>query len=149
MEYEAVIGLEIHAQLLTDSKHSAHARPALEPSLIPIPAPSVRECRVCYRVLNRKALEFTVRMALGVPLRNQRGQQVCTKELLLPYLPKNYQIFSVRASRSGTWMGGSRDRGSMRRIGLTRIHMEEDAGKLIHDERKPVSYVDLNRTACR
>jgi aspartyl-tRNA(Asn)/glutamyl-tRNA(Gln) amidotransferase subunit B len=97
-------------------------------------------------VLNRKALEFTVRMALACHCEINEVSRFARKNYYYPDLPKNYQIsqYELPVAKHG-WVEVETD-GQIRRIGLTRIHMEEDAGKLIHDERKPVSYVDLNRT---
>ncbi len=146
MEYEAVIGLEIHAQLLTDSKAfcSCTTRFGGEPNS--------NTCPICLGmpgvlpVLNRKALEFTVLMALACNCRVNQISRFARKNYYYPDLPKNYQIsqYELPVAEHG-WVEIETD-GLIRRIGLTRIHMEEDAGKLIHDEHKPFSYVDLNRT---
>jgi len=146
MEYEAVIGLEIHAQLLTDSKAfcSCSTRFGAEPNS--------NTCPICLGmpgvlpVLNRKALEFTVRMALACHCEINEFSRFARKNYYYPDLPKNYQIsmYELPVAEHG-WVEIETAHG-MRRIGLTRIHMEEDAGKLIHDETKPLSYVDLNRT---
>lgn len=146
MEYEAVIGLEIHAQLLTDSKAfcSCSTRFGAEPNS--------STCPICLGmpgvlpVLNRKALEYTVRMALACNCAINEVSRFARKNYYYPDLPKNYQIsqYELPVSEHG-WVDIETEEGR-RRIGLTRIHMEEDAGKLIHDETRPVSYVDLNRT---
>ncbi len=146
MEYEAVIGLEIHAQLLTDSKAfcSCTTRFGAEPN--------TNTCPICQGmpgvlpVLNRKALEFTVRMALACNCEINEVSRFAQKNYYYPDLPKNYQIsqYELPVAKGG-WVEVETIEG-IRRVELTRIHMEEDAGKLIHDERKPVSYVDLNRT---
>ncbi|MGB6067871.1 MAG: Asp-tRNA(Asn)/Glu-tRNA(Gln) amidotransferase subunit GatB [Desulfomonilaceae bacterium] len=146
MEYEAVIGLEIHAQLLTDSKAfcSCTTRFGSEPNS--------NTCPICQGmpgvlpVLNRKALEFTIRMALACNCDIKEISRFARKNYYYPDLPKNYQIsqYELPVAEHG-WVEVETEEG-IRRIGLTRIHMEEDAGKLIHDESKPVSYVDLNRT---
>jgi len=146
MEYEAVIGLEIHAQLLTDSKAfcSCSTRFGAEPNS--------NTCPICQGmpgvlpVFNRKALEYTVRMALACNCTINEFSRFARKNYYYPDLPKNYQIsqYELPVSEHG-WVDIETETGK-RRIGLTRIHMEEDAGKLIHDETKPMSYVDLNRT---
>jgi len=146
MEYEAVIGLEVHAQLLTDSKAfcSCTTRFGAEPNS--------NTCPVCLGmpgvlpVLNRKALEFTVLMALACNCRINQVSRFARKNYYYPDLPKNYQIsqYELPVAEHG-WVEIETPEGA-RRIGLTRIHMEEDAGKLIHDDNKPISYVDLNRT---
>jgi aspartyl-tRNA(Asn)/glutamyl-tRNA(Gln) amidotransferase subunit B len=97
-------------------------------------------------VLNRKALEYTVLMALACNCRINEISRFARKNYYYPDLPKNYQIsqYELPVAEYG-WIEVDTTEGT-RKIGITRIHMEEDAGKLIHDERKPVSYVDLNRT---
>jgi aspartyl-tRNA(Asn)/glutamyl-tRNA(Gln) amidotransferase subunit B len=147
MEYEAVIGLEVHAQLLTDSKAfcSCSTKFGAEPNM--------NTCPICQGmpgvlpVLNRKALEYTVLMALACNCRINERSRFARKNYYYPDLPKNYQIsqYELPVAEHG-WVEVEADDGTTRRIGLTRIHMEEDAGKLIHDEHRPVSYVDLNRT---
>ena len=147
MEYEAVIGLEVHAQLLTESKAfcSCTTRFGAEPNS--------NTCPICLGmpgvlpVLNRKALEFTVLMAIACNCRINEFSRFARKNYYYPDLPKNYQIsqYELPVAEEG-WVEIATEEGTTRRIGLTRIHMEEDAGKLIHDENKPVSYVDLNRT---
>ncbi len=146
MGYEAVIGLEVHAQLLTDSKAfcSCTTRFGNEPNS--------NTCPICQGmpgvlpVLNRKALEFTVLMAIACNCTVNEISRFARKNYYYPDLPKNYQIsqYELPVSEHG-WVEIETREGK-RRIGITRIHMEEDAGKLIHDERKPLSYVDLNRT---
>jgi aspartyl-tRNA(Asn)/glutamyl-tRNA(Gln) amidotransferase subunit B len=146
MEYEAVIGLEIHAQLLTDSKAfcSCTTRFGAEPN--------ANTCPICLGmpgvlpVLNRKALEYTVLMAIACNCTINGISRFARKNYYYPDLPKNYQIsqYELPVAEHG-WVEVETD-GQVKRIGLTRIHMEEDAGKLIHDDHKPVSYVDLNRT---
>jgi aspartyl-tRNA(Asn)/glutamyl-tRNA(Gln) amidotransferase subunit B len=146
MDYEAVIGLEVHAQLLTDSKAfcSCTTRFGNEPNS--------NTCPICQGmpgvlpVLNRKALEFTVLMAIACNCSINEISRFARKNYYYPDLPKNYQIsqYELPVSEHG-WVEIETAEG-IRRIGITRIHMEEDAGKLIHDEHKPLSYVDLNRT---
>lgn len=146
MEYEAVIGLEIHAQLLTESKAfcSCSTRFGAEPNM--------NTCPICQGmpgvlpVLNRKALEFTIKMALACNCVINEFSRFARKNYYYPDLPKNYQIsqYELPVAEHG-WVEIETGTGD-RRIGITRIHMEEDAGKLIHDDTRPVSYVDLNRT---
>lgn len=146
MEYEAVIGLEIHAQLLTDSKAfcSCSTRFGAQPNM--------NTCPICQGmpgtlpVFNRRALEFTIKMALACNCQINEFSRFARKNYYYPDLPKNYQIsqYELPISEHG-WVMVETERGP-RKIGITRIHMEEDAGKLVHDEFKPVSYVDLNRT---
>jgi aspartyl-tRNA(Asn)/glutamyl-tRNA(Gln) amidotransferase subunit B len=146
MEFETVIGLEIHAQLLTDSKAFCSCTTKFGNE------PNSNTCPICLGmpgslpVLNRKALEYTILMALACNCRINEISRFARKNYYYPDLPKNYQIsqYELPVAEHG-WIEVDTTEGT-RKIGITRIHMEEDAGKLIHDERKPVSYVDLNRT---
>jgi aspartyl-tRNA(Asn)/glutamyl-tRNA(Gln) amidotransferase subunit B len=146
MEYEAVIGLEVHAQLLTASKAFCSCTTLFGAE------PNTNTCPICQGmpgvlpVLNRKALEFTVRMALACNCQINEISRFARKNYYYPDLPKNYQIsqYELPVAEHG-WTEIETPEGH-RRIGITRVHMEEDAGKLIHDENKPISYVDLNRT---
>jgi aspartyl-tRNA(Asn)/glutamyl-tRNA(Gln) amidotransferase subunit B len=145
-EWEAVIGLEVHAQLLTDSKIfcGCSTRFGAEPN--------THTCPVCLGlpgslpVLNKKVVEFTLRMALATQCAITPYSLFARKNYFYPDLPKGYQISQFEAPIA---LGGSLEitvQGIPKRVGITRIHMEEDAGKLIHDESQPVSYVDYNRT---
>lgn len=146
MEYESVIGLEIHAQLLTDSKAFCSCSTKFGAQ------PNMNTCPICQGmpgtlpVFNRKALEYTIRMALACNCTINEFSRFARKNYYYPDLPKNYQIsqYELPVSEHGWVMVENEN--DVKKIGITRIHMEEDAGKLIHDERKPVSYVDLNRT---
>jgi aspartyl-tRNA(Asn)/glutamyl-tRNA(Gln) amidotransferase subunit B len=146
MEFETVIGLEIHAQLSTKSKifcgcSTEFGRPA-----------NSNTCPVCLGmpgslpVLNRKVVDYAIKMGLATNCKINRTNVFARKNYFYPDLPKGYQIsqFDLPICEHG-WVEIEAG-GATRRIGLTRIHMEEDAGKLIHDEREPKSYVDLNRT---
>lgn len=146
MEYEAVIGLEVHAQLLTASKAFCSCTTLFGAE------PNTNTCPICQGmpgvlpVLNRKALEYTLRMAVACNCTINEMSRFARKNYYYPDLPKNYQIsqYELPVAEHG-WVEIETSE-SVRRVGITRIHMEEDAGKLIHDENKPVSYVDLNRT---
>ena len=146
MEFETVIGLEVHAQLKTKSKIFCGCTTAFGNP------PNTNTCPVCLGmpgvlpVLNKKVVEFAMKMALATNCAIGPLNQFARKNYFYPDLPKGYQIsqFDLPIAEHG-WVEVETG-GRSRRIGLTRIHMEEDAGKLIHDEREPVSYVDLNRT---
>jgi aspartyl-tRNA(Asn)/glutamyl-tRNA(Gln) amidotransferase subunit B len=145
-DWEPVIGLEVHAQLLTDSKIfcGCSTRFGAEPNM--------HTCPVCLGlpgslpVLNRKVVEFTLRMALATHCSIAPFSRMARKNYFYPDLPKNYQIsqYELPLAEKG-WIEIELN-GRKKRVGLTRIHIEEDAGKLIHDEIRPVSYVDYNRT---
>jgi aspartyl-tRNA(Asn)/glutamyl-tRNA(Gln) amidotransferase subunit B len=149
MEYEPVIGLEVHAQLLTQSKIFCSC------STLFGGEPNTHTCPVCtglpgsLPVLNRKVLEFTVRAALATHCRIAPYSQFARKNYFYPDLPKGYQISQYELPLATDGYIEIQNNGQKKRIGLIRIHMEEDAGKLLHDlsaERGAHSYVDFNRT---
>jgi aspartyl-tRNA(Asn)/glutamyl-tRNA(Gln) amidotransferase subunit B len=97
-------------------------------------------------VLNRKVVEFTLRMALATHCEINRESRFARKNYFYPDLPKGYQISQYELPiASNGWVNIETD-GATNRIRINRIHMEEDAGKLIHDAGRPVSRVDFNRT---
>jgi aspartyl-tRNA(Asn)/glutamyl-tRNA(Gln) amidotransferase subunit B len=146
MEFETVIGLEIHAQLLTDTKIFCNCSTKFGG------APNSHTCPVCLGmpgvlpVLNKKVVEYAMKMALATNCTINPSNSFARKNYFYPDLPKGYQIsqYAYPLAEHGYVMLDVN--GEQKKIGLTRIHMEEDAGKLIHDEHNPVSYVDLNRT---
>jgi aspartyl-tRNA(Asn)/glutamyl-tRNA(Gln) amidotransferase subunit B len=97
-------------------------------------------------VLNHKVVDFTLRMALATHCQIAGHSRFARKNYFYPDLPKGYQIsqYELPVAQHG-WVDIEVN-GTTKRIGITRIHIEEDAGKLIHDETQPVSYVDFNRT---
>jgi len=146
MEFEAVIGLEVHAQLKTKTKIFCSCSTSFGAP------PNTHTCPVCLGmpgvlpVLNKKVVEYTLRMALATGCTIARESRFARKNYFYPDLPKGYQIsqYELPIARQG-WIDVETD-GSVHRIGITRIHMEEDAGKLGHDPDRPVSMVDFNRT---
>jgi aspartyl-tRNA(Asn)/glutamyl-tRNA(Gln) amidotransferase subunit B len=144
-EYEPVIGLEVHAQLMTKSKIFCGCSAEFGA------APNTRTCPVCLGmpgvlpVLNRTVVEFAVKMALATRCRINLMSNFARKNYFYPDLPKGYQIsqYALPLAEKG-YVDIETDAGE-KRIGLIRIHIEEDAGKLVHDEHMPSSYVDLNR----
>jgi aspartyl-tRNA(Asn)/glutamyl-tRNA(Gln) amidotransferase subunit B len=146
MEFEAVIGLEVHAQLETETKIFCNC-----PTAFGAP-PNTQVCPVCLGmpgvlpVLNKKVVEYAMRMAIAANCEISEESQWARKNYFYPDLPKGYQIsqFELPLARNGH-IDIDMD-GQPQRIGITRIHMEEDAGKLTHDPDRPVSRVDLNRT---
>jgi len=143
--YEAVIGLEVHAQLLTRSKIFCGCTTQFGAP------PNTQTCPVCLGmpgslpVLNRKALEYAVKMALATNCRVAAESVFARKNYFYPDLPKGYQISQYELPLAEHGHLDIRVNGAVRRIGITRIHLEEDAGKLIHHEVRPVSFVDFNR----
>ena len=146
MEYEAVIGLEVHAQLLTASKIFCGCSTKFGE------APNHNTCPVCLGmpgvlpVLNRRVVEFAIRAALATHCEIARVSRWARKNYFYPDLPKGYQIsmYEMPLAQHGYIDINAND--ASKRVQLTRIHMEEDAGKNIHDAHGDASLVDLNRT---
>lgn len=146
MQFETVIGLEIHAQMKTKSKIFCSCSTQFGAP------PNTHTCPVCLGmpgslpVLNKKVVEFAIKVGLSTNSRFNRINQFARKNYFYPDLPKGYQTSQFDKPIIEEGFIDIEVDGENKRIGITRIHMEEDAGKLIHDEREPVSYVDLNRT---
>ncbi len=145
MGYETVIGLEVHAQILTESKIFCGCSTRFGD------APNRNTCPVCMGfpgvlpVLNRKVVEHTIRTGLATHCTIARQSRWARKNYFYPDLPKGYQISQYELPLcTGGHVDVSVD-GASKRVRLTRIHMEEDAGKNIHDVRGDHSLVDLNR----
>ena len=144
--WEAVIGLEIHVQLSTRTKMYCGCALSFGDE------PNSHTCPVCLGmpgvlpVLNKKVVEYAMMMALATNCTINPSNSFARKNYFYPDLPKGYQISQYAyplAEHGYVWIDMD---GKQKKIGITRIHMEEDAGKLIHDENNPFSYVDLNRT---
>ena len=146
MEFETVIGLEIHAQLKTESKIFCGCSTKFGTP------PNTQTCPVCLGmpgtlpVLNKKVVDFAIKMGLATGSTINHFNQFARKNYFYPDLPKGYQTSQFDLPIVGHGQVEIEAGGKKRMIGITRMHMEEDAGKLIHDDREPVSYVDLNRT---
>jgi len=147
--YEAVIGLEIHAQLVTASKIFCGCSAAFGAP------PNTHVCPVCLGfpgvlpVLNRGAVDDAIRAALALGCTIHPTSIFARKNYFYPDLPKGYQIsqYELPLATAGAvdFIAG----GSSRRVGVTRVHLEEDAGKSLHEgfadsDRK--TYLDFNRT---
>jgi aspartyl-tRNA(Asn)/glutamyl-tRNA(Gln) amidotransferase subunit B len=149
MEYEPVIGLEVHAQLLTKSKIFCSCSTTFGGD------PNTHTCPICtgqpgsLPVLNRTVVEYTLRAALATHGQIAPYSIFARKNYFYPDLPKGYQISQYELPLSSGGYIEIQLNTEKRRIGIIRIHMEEDAGKLVHDlfsERGAHSYVDFNRT---
>lgn len=146
MEFETVIGLEIHAQLKTASKIFCGCSTAFGAP------PNTHTCPVCLGmpgvlpVLNKKVVEFAIKMGLATGSTINRYNQFARKNYFYPDLPKGYQTSQFDLPIVEHGKVEIEVDGKTREIGITRMHMEEDAGKLIHAEHDSCSYVDLNRT---
>ncbi len=143
--YEAVIGLEIHAQLLTETKAFCGCSTKFGDS------PNANVCPVCLGlpgvlpVPNRTMVEFAIRMGLATDCTIAPRSLFARKNYFYPDLPKGYQISQYEEPIcTGGAITIRLPNGAQKRIGITRIHMEEDAGKSIHD-RGNDTLVDLNR----
>ncbi len=145
MPFEPVIGLEVHAQLKTRTKIFCSCSTQFGQS------PNANTCPVCtgmpgvLPVLNKTAVSFAIKAALATNCRIAEESRFDRKNYFYPDLPKGYQIsqYAKPIAEHG-YLDIETDAGG-HRVGITRIHMEEDAGKLIHDPGRGKSMVDLNR----
>jgi aspartyl-tRNA(Asn)/glutamyl-tRNA(Gln) amidotransferase subunit B len=146
MIYEAVIGLEVHAQLKTASKIFCGCSTKFGSG------PNTQTCQVCIGmpgvlpVLNKTAMDYIIKTGIAMHSRIAPYSRFARKNYFYPDLPKGYQIsqYELPVCEGGyveVIVGGE-----LKRIGLTRIHLEEDAGKNLHEGIEGASHVDLNRT---
>ena len=144
-EYEIVMGLEVHAELSTKTKIFCSCPTAFGA------APNTQVCPICMAmpgtlpVLNEKVVEYAVRAGLATNCEIERNSKNDRKNYFYPDLPKAYQIsqYDKPLCKKG-YIEIETSQGK-KKIGITRIHIEEDAGKLNHDELGGGSLVDLNR----
>jgi len=148
MKYEVVIGLEIHAQLATNTKIFCGCCTKFGSP------PNSQVCPVCLGmpgslpVLNKQVVEFAIKMGIATESQITRINNFARKNYFYPDLPKGYQISQFEHPICEHGQVDIFIEKQHKKIGLTRIHMEEDAGKLVHDEgyvSKNESLVDLNR----
>jgi len=147
--YEVVIGLEVHAQLATRSKMFCGCPTTFGA------APNSQTCPICLGmpgvlpVINRRAVEFAVRTALAFDLRVNAACRFARKHYYYPDMPKNFQISQYEEPLAEDGWLEIDTPGGVRRIGIQRLHLEEDVGKLIHEGDLAVaqsSLVDYNRS---
>jgi len=149
-DYETVIGLEVHAQLLTRSKMFCGCATTFGA------APNSQTCPVCQGmpgvlpVINRRAIELAIRTARTLHCRINAECRFARKHYFYPDMPKNYQIsqYEEPLAEDG-WLEVEVD-GALTRVGIQRLHLEEDVGKLTHEggvfETASASLVDFNRS---
>ncbi len=150
MQWEMVVGLEVHAQMNTNTKIFCGCSTSFGSD------PNTQVCPVCLGlpgalpVLNKKVVDYAIKVGLATECKVAGMSRFARKNYFYPDLPKGYQIsqFELPILEFGR-IGVVDDEGNPKDIGITRIHMEEDAGKLIHPETPGCNYslVDLNR-AC-
>jgi len=145
IKYEAVIGLEVHAQLLTDSKIFCGCSTKFGND------PNSNTCPVCLGhpgvlpVMNKKVVEYTALMGLATDCKINQYSVFARKNYFYPDLPKGYQISQYEEPICENGFIEVNPKNSLsKKIGITRIHMEEDAGKSIHDQSN-ITLVDVNR----
>ncbi len=148
-EWEVVIGMEVHAQVIAQSKLFSGAatkfggEPNSQVSLVDAAMPGMLP------VLNEYVVEQAVKTGLGLNSKINHTSVFERKNYFYPDLPQGYQIsqFEHPIVGEGTIEIDLPD-GSVKDIGITRLHLEQDAGKSVHDQHPTKSYVDLNRSGC-
>ena len=150
MKYEVVIGLEVHTELRTKTKIFCGCKTSVGAD------PNTNVCPVCLGlpgvlpVLNRKVLEFGVRAGLALNCEIARFSKFDRKNYYYPDLPKNFQTSQFDLPICGPGFLDVEVEGEKKHIRITRAHMEEDAGKLVHHGNSitdsDYSLVDYNRT---
>ncbi|EKD72729.1 MAG: hypothetical protein ACD_45C00602G0002 [uncultured bacterium] len=146
MEWKTVIGLEVHAQLLTQSKIFSGASTAFGAE------PNTQACAIdlgfpgVLPVLNEKAVEMAIKLGLGINADIAKHSIFARKNYFYPDLPKGYQISQYESPIVGKgYLDISLEDGTTKRIHITRAHLEEDAGKSLHEDFHGQSGIDLNR----
>ncbi len=146
--YEMVVGLEVHVQLRTATKAFCSCATTFGA------APNTNTCPVCLAlpgslpVLNEEAVRLAVRAALALECQVNETSIFARKNYFYPDLPKGYQIsqYDRPLAEHGHLIIGHNADGSPITVGITRLHMEEDAGKSIHDRYPGATAIDLNRS---
>ncbi len=146
MEWEVVIGLEVHAQLATQSKIFSGAATAFGAE------PNTQACAIdlgfpgVLPVLNKEVVNMAIKLGLGIHADIARQSVFARKNYFYPDLPKGYQISQYELPIvSKGYLDILLDDGTTKRIHITRAHLEEDAGKSLHEDFHGMSGIDLNR----
>jgi len=149
-EWEVVIGLEVHAQVVSNAKlfsgaaTAFGAEPNTQVSLIDAAMPGMLP------VPNRECIRQAVRTGMAIEAKINKWSRFDRKNYFYADLPQGYQISQLYHPLVGegeiTVLTDEKDEGSAKSIGVERIHVEQDAGKLMHDQHPTMSYVDLNRS---
>jgi aspartyl-tRNA(Asn)/glutamyl-tRNA(Gln) amidotransferase subunit B len=146
MQWEVVIGLEIHTQLATQSKifsgsaTTFGAEPNTQASLVDLGMPGVLP------VLNQEAVRMAVMFGLAIDAEIGQHSVFARKNYFYPDLPKGYQISQMELPIVGKgYLDIPLEDGTIKRVGVTRAHLEEDAGKSLHEEFNGATGIDLNR----
>ncbi len=146
MSYEVVIGLEVHVELLTKSKIFCSCPTSFGDE------PNTNVCPVCLGlpgvlpVINKRAVEFAILSGLALNCKVNPRSKFDRKNYFYPDLPKAYQISQYDMPVAEDGYLNIKVNGETKCIGITRVHLEEDAGKLIHAENGDYSLIDYNRT---
>lgn len=146
MEWETVIGLEVHTQLSTKSKIFSGASTAFGA------APNTQACAIdlgfpgVLPVLNQEAVRMAIRLGLGINAEIAKRSVFARKNYFYPDLPKGYQISQFELPVVGKGhLDIAQEDGTIKRVNITRAHLEEDAGKSLHEDFHGLSGIDLNR----
>jgi aspartyl-tRNA(Asn)/glutamyl-tRNA(Gln) amidotransferase subunit B len=148
-DWEIVVGLEVHAQVTANAKLFSGAgtgfgaEPNAQVSMVDAAMPGMLP------VINGECVRQAVRTGLAINAQINKWSRFDRKNYFYPDLPQGYQISQLYHPIVGEgWLDVELDDGTKKRIGVERIHLEQDAGKSVHDLHPTMSYVDLNRSGC-